>query len=91
MNKRKHTQISLETLGTKLKRLKSKAEANTEEDGPKQSYQTPTGSSGTNLRITREITVPYRVTRPLALDHPTANSAIPGHPALPPDHSGQPR
>jgi hypothetical protein len=30
-NKRKHTQISLDTLGTKLERLGSKAEANTKE------------------------------------------------------------
>jgi hypothetical protein len=42
MNKRKHTQTSLETLGTNLERLRTKAEANTEEDGPKQGYQTPT-------------------------------------------------
>jgi hypothetical protein len=34
-NKWKHTQTSLETLGTKLERLRSKAEANTEEDKPK--------------------------------------------------------
>jgi hypothetical protein len=30
-NKRKHTQTSLDTLGTKLERLGSKAEANTKE------------------------------------------------------------
>jgi hypothetical protein len=71
-----------------LERLRSKAKANTEEDGPKQGYQTPTGLSGNNLRITEELTVPYRVTRPLPPDHPTANNATPSHPTLTSRSSG---
>jgi hypothetical protein len=62
--------------------LRSKVEANKVEDGPKQGYQTPSGSSGTNPRITLALTLPYRVTHPLPLDHPTANSVVSGHPAL---------
>jgi hypothetical protein len=76
------------TLGARLKRLRSKAEANTEKDGPKKGYQTHIGSSGINLQITQELTEPYRVTRPLPPDHPTANSAIPGHPSLTSGSSG---
>jgi hypothetical protein len=67
------------TLGARLKRLRSKVEANMEEHGPKQGPQTPTRSSGTNLRITLQPTVPYRVIRPLPSDDP---GSVPGHPGL---------
>jgi hypothetical protein len=77
MNKWKHTQTSLETLGTKLESLGSKAEASTKELEQQRGRLRPTGSTGTSDRVTLSLlelhqvtqaqvsgsTYPFRVTR----------------------------
>jgi hypothetical protein len=62
-NKRKHTQISLDTLGTRLERLGSKAEASTKELEQQQRRLRPTGSTRTTDRVTPSLTEPHRVTQ----------------------------
>jgi hypothetical protein len=62
-NKRKHTQTSLDTLGTNLERLGSKEEASTKELEQHRRRLRPTGSTGTSDRVTLSLTQPHRVTQ----------------------------
>jgi hypothetical protein len=60
MNKWKHTQTSLDTLGTNLERLGSKAEASTKELEQQRRRLRPTVSTGTSDRVTLCLTEPHR-------------------------------
>jgi hypothetical protein len=62
-NKRKHTQTFLETLGTRLEWLGSKAEASTKELEQQRRRLRPTRSTGTSDLVTLSLTEPHRVTR----------------------------
>jgi hypothetical protein len=61
-NNQKHTQTSLETLGTRLERLGHKAEASTKELGQQQRRLRPTGSTDTSDRVTLNLPKPHWVT-----------------------------
>jgi hypothetical protein len=62
MNKQRHTQTSLDTLGARLERLGSKAEASTKELEQQRRRLRPTGSTGTGDWVTLSLTEPHRVT-----------------------------
>jgi hypothetical protein len=70
-NKWKHTQTSLNTLGTKLERLGSKVEASTKEHERQRRRLRPTGSTSTSDRVTLSLTEPHRVIEHKSLEQPT--------------------
>jgi hypothetical protein len=70
-NKWKHTQTSLDTLGTKLERLRSKAGAKTKELEQHRGRQRPTISTSRKVWVTLRKTEPHQVTRPQIPDQPT--------------------